>query len=55
MDLAAKLLSTTNDTILDIALKSGYKSPGKFSSNFKTEFNLLPSDYRKIKKQNNQK
>jgi len=55
MDLAAKLLSTTNDTILEIALKSGYKSPGKFSSNFKTEFNLLPSDYRKIKKQNNQK
>lgn len=47
MELAARLLMTTQDSIAEIAAKVGYDSQSKFSASFKEYYNVLPSKYRK--------
>ncbi len=47
MEKAAKLLRTTPDSIADIAIQVGYDSQSKFSSCFKEQYHMLPSEYRK--------
>ena len=48
MQKAAKLLRTTDDTVLTIALRVGYDNPSKFASAFHTVMNCNPAEYRKI-------
>lgn len=47
---AAHDLMTSDETILDIALRYGYESPDSFSKAFFRFFNVLPSELRKNKK-----
>ena len=49
MELAAKLLSTTDDSVHTIAEKSGFTSQSKFAEAFKEYYSLTPSEYRKRK------
>ncbi len=44
---AAMDLATSDERIIDIALKYGYESPDSFTRAFKREFDCLPSDARK--------
>lgn len=44
---ASRLLATTDDAILTIAEKVGYKNPSKFSEIFKREKGMTPLNYRK--------
>jgi AraC-like DNA-binding protein len=46
MQLGARLLETTNDTVLQIALDVGYESEAAFNRAFKREFELPPARYR---------
>lgn len=43
---AARLLLTTDDTVLTVALESGYTSQSQFYTDFKRAFGLAPSGYR---------
>ncbi|GEM_PF-1044679 len=43
---ASRLLATTNESILEIAEKVGYKNPSKFSEIFKREKGMTPLGYR---------
>ncbi|KAA3635604.1 MAG: AraC family transcriptional regulator [Bacteroidetes bacterium] len=43
---AAKLLSTTNHSITDIAFESGFQDTTTFSASFREKFNNSPSGYR---------
>jgi AraC-like DNA-binding protein len=47
MQLGARLLETTDDTVLAIALNVGYESEAAFSRAFKRTFDLPPARYRK--------
>lgn len=47
---AARDLLTTEDTILDIALKYGYQNAESFTRGFKKVWNVTPSEYRKTRK-----
>ncbi|WMJ22173.1 AraC family transcriptional regulator [Paludicola sp. MB14-C6] len=47
MTKAANLLKTTEHSVLQIALSTGYKDASHFSTTFKKYFNVSPSDYRK--------
>lgn len=47
MQLAARKLQTTNDTVLQIALDVGYESESGFNRAFKREFGGPPARYRK--------
>lgn len=47
---ATQLLCSTDQSIIDIALKSGYSNIRSFNSAFKREFFMSPSDYIKSKK-----
>lgn len=47
MQMAAQLLSTTELSISEIAIKMGYSNPNKFSSAFKTATGLSPRAYRR--------
>lgn len=47
MQLAARKLRTTNDTVMGVALDVGYESEAAFSRAFKREFGVPPSKYRK--------
>lgn len=49
MELAAKLLRETDNSIAQISKAVGYESQSKFTSAFKEHFHILPTDYRKIK------
>lgn len=49
LQLAGRLLKETNENITEIATKIGYKNPSKFSSAFKSYYNLTPSEFRKRK------
>jgi AraC-like DNA-binding protein len=46
MQLAAKRLQTTRDTVLQIAADVGYESEAAFNRAFKREFELPPAQYR---------
>ncbi|MCQ2513331.1 MAG: AraC family transcriptional regulator [Lachnospiraceae bacterium] len=47
---AAKDLLTTNQTILDIALKYGYSNAESFTRGFRKIWDITPSEYRKSRK-----
>ena len=47
MQLAARKLQTTNDTVLQIALDVGYESESGFNRAFKREFGDPPARHRK--------
>ncbi|MEO7717650.1 MAG: helix-turn-helix domain-containing protein [Capsulimonas sp.] len=44
---AQRLLATTNQNILNIALEAGFGSLSRFNEAFRQEFNSSPRDYRK--------
>jgi AraC-like DNA-binding protein len=46
MQLGARLLETTDDSVLQVALSSGYESEAAFNRAFKREFELPPARYR---------
>jgi AraC-like DNA-binding protein len=46
MELGARLLETTDDSVLQVALNSGYESEAAFNRAFKREFELPPARYR---------
>ncbi len=47
LQLAARLLQTTQKTILHVALDVGYESEAAFNRAFKREFSLPPAQYRR--------
>ena len=47
MEKAADLLKNTQESIADIASQVGYDSQSKFSSSFREQYHMLPSEYRK--------
>ncbi len=47
MEHAAQLLQTSNLSIADIAMKVGYDSQSRFSSVFKSQYQMLPKEYRR--------
>lgn len=47
MELAAKLLSETTLSMAEIGQRVGYESQSKFTSAFKSYYQMLPKDYRK--------
>jgi AraC-like DNA-binding protein len=47
LQLGARLLETTNDSVLQIATKVGYESEAAFNRAFKREFELPPARYRR--------
>ena len=47
LQLAARLLETTDDNVLQIALAVGYESEAAFNRAFKREFDLPPARYRR--------
>jgi AraC-like DNA-binding protein len=46
MQLGARLLETTDDTVLQVAVNAGYESEAAFNRAFKREFDLPPARYR---------
>jgi AraC-like DNA-binding protein len=46
MQLGARLLETTDETVLQVALNAGYESEAAFNRAFKREFDLPPARYR---------
>jgi AraC-like DNA-binding protein len=46
MQLAARLLETTDDTVMQVALSVGYESEAAFARAFKREFACPPARYR---------
>jgi AraC-like DNA-binding protein len=47
LQLAARLLQTTRNTILHVAMEVGYESEAAFNRAFKREFGLPPAQYRR--------
>jgi AraC-like DNA-binding protein len=47
MQLAARKLQTTRDTIINVAAEVGYESEAAFSRAFRREFGLPPAQYRR--------
>jgi AraC-like DNA-binding protein len=47
IQLGARLLETTDDTVLQVALQVGYESEAAFNRAFKREFDLPPARYRR--------
>ncbi|MGE0551504.1 MAG: AraC family transcriptional regulator [Kofleriaceae bacterium] len=46
MQLGARLLETTDDSVLQVALNAGYESEAAFNRAFKREFDVPPARYR---------
>lgn len=46
LQLGARLLETTDDSVLQVALNAGYESEAAFNRAFKREFDLPPARYR---------
>jgi AraC-like DNA-binding protein len=44
---AQRLLATTDDTILDVALDAGFQSLSRFNEAFKAACGCSPSEFRK--------
>lgn len=53
MDLAADLLRSTNQTVLQVAAAVGYESASQFSQIFKRHYHLPPAQYRRQMAQQN--
>lgn len=51
IQLGARLLETTNESVLQIAQKVGYESEAAFNRAFKREFELPPARYRRERSQ----
>lgn len=51
IQLGARLLETTDDSVLQVALKVGYESEAAFNRAFKREFELPPARYRRARLQ----
>jgi AraC-like DNA-binding protein len=51
LQLGARLLETTDDTVLQIAQQVGYESEAAFNRAFKREFELPPARYRRGRSQ----
>jgi AraC-like DNA-binding protein len=51
IQLGARLLETTDDSVLQIAQKVGYESEAAFNRAFKREFELPPARYRRERAQ----
>jgi transcriptional regulator GlxA family with amidase domain len=47
LQLAARLLQTTQKNVLQVAFDTGYESEASFNRAFKREFGLPPAQYRK--------
>ena len=47
LQLAARKLQTTQETVLNVAADVGYESEAAFNRAFKREFGLPPARYRK--------
>ena len=50
MQLGARLLETTDDTVLQVAQNAGYESEAAFNRAFKREFDLPPARYRNLRR-----
>ena len=48
INYAVSAIENTNDTLLDIAMESGFDSQRTFNRVFKDRFHMSPSEYRKI-------
>ena len=48
MERAAQLLSETTLPVAEIARRVGYDNQSKFSSSFRSEYGVLPRDWRKV-------
>lgn len=51
MELAEKLLTEGEKSISEIASAVGYESPSRFTTAFRETYGMLPTEYRKEKKQ----
>lgn len=51
LQMAERLLKENKLTIGEIALQIGYQNPNKFTSAFRTEYGMTPTEYRKKKTQ----
>jgi signal transduction histidine kinase/ligand-binding sensor domain-containing protein/DNA-binding response OmpR family regulator len=51
LDRAATLLKESDLTITEIAYKAGFGTPHYFTKTFKVKFDMLPSEFRILKKQ----
>lgn len=49
LQLAARRLETTEESVLEIAMKVGYRSESAFNRAFKRRFGLPPARYRRLK------
>ncbi len=47
LQLGARLLQTTDDSVLQVAQNVGYESEAAFNRAFKREFELPPARYRR--------
>jgi AraC-like DNA-binding protein len=47
LQLGARLLQTTDDSVLQVAQNVGYESEAAFNRAFKREFDLPPARYRR--------
>lgn len=52
LKIAADLISTTDHSISDIALESGFNNLSNFNRKFKSHYHMTPSDYRKTASHN---
>lgn len=50
MQLGARLLETTDDSVLQVAQSAGYESEAAFNRAFKREFELPPARYRHLRR-----
>jgi transcriptional regulator GlxA family with amidase domain len=48
IERAKELLKTTDESIGEIALASGYEHQGKFGSAFKDSYGVSPLEYRRL-------
>ena len=48
INYAVSAIENTNDTLLDIAMESGFDSQRTFNRVFKDRFHMSPSEYRKM-------
>ena len=46
LEIAAELLTTTTDTILDIAISTGFNNISYFNRCFKKKYGVSPRKYR---------